>query len=200
MGAAWGRRLTAVGWRSIGVGFQVAVALIFVVGVLTARVGLVFNAGVALLVMALPAVLARRQVFLGPGLRTAIGAAVTLHAVGIYAGWYRPGSGFDHLTHGLSAAVVATVGAATLLAIDRHSPRVSFPGWLVAMVLPVWVTACGVGWELAETALVGLRSVDPRLTVIGQAGLGDTMADLLADILGGLAVAAWRLLVWRYRG
>jgi hypothetical protein len=168
---------------------RMSIALVLGVGVATLNVSIVINAVVALAVTYLPALLRRDwDLRLSPGLTLVITTAVLLHSlgmVGLYEGlwWY------DHLTHTLSAGIVAAVGYATTRAIDQHSDAVSFPPRFLSVFLLLMTLALGVFWEVLEFVArlaAGAAGID---AVLVQYGLEDTILDLVFDTLGALLVA-----------
>ena len=96
---------------------QVALVGLFFVGVYDLDAGVAVNAGIGLLVTYLPAVLERDyDVPMDAGLTLWITGAVFLHALGTVGlpgmeeSFYRSVWWWDHLTHALSASIVAAVG------------------------------------------------------------------------------------------
>ena len=87
-------------------------------------------------------------------------SAAFLHALGtvgvpgLMEGNFHSGTEWwDHLTHALSASVVAAAGYATVRAVDEHSERVHLPRQFVALVILLFVLGFGVLWELLEFAI-----------------------------------------------
>jgi hypothetical protein len=172
------------------------VGLLFV-GLYRLDVGVVVNTAVALGVTQLPPLLERDVgIPMDAGLTLWITTAVFLHALGtvglpgspatLYASvwWY------DHLTHALSASIVAAAGYATARAVDEHSESVSLPPEFTFVFVLVFVVAFGVFWEVIEFALGELAAV-AGVRILTQYGLEDTMFDLLFDLAGGVVVATW---------
>lgn len=102
------------------------------------------------------------------------------------------------LTHGPVASILAHVVLGGVLAwvlagpVFSRLPAGRRPGaWQAMAALVAIVLALGVAWEVGEVILDDL--IGTALTV----GLGDTLADLGADALGGLAGA---LVAARYGG
>ncbi len=174
----------------------VLVGLLFV-GLERRAVGIVVNAGVALAIVQLPAVLERDyQIPMDPAVTLWITAAAFLHALGTVgipgsgATFYRTVGWWDHLTHALSASVVAAVGYATVRAIDRHSAAVSLPPRFAFVFVISFTLAFGVLWEVLEFGLGFLGTVTGA-SVLTQYGLEDTMLDLLFDLGGGVVAGVW---------
>lgn len=177
--------------RRLSRAMQVALVAILAVGLYRRDPGIVVNAAVALAATYLPAVLERDyQIPMNAGLTLWLTSAVFLHAFGtvgvpgVGASFYTSVWWWDHLTHALSASVVAAVGYTVVRALDLHSDAVSFPPRFVALFILLFVVAFGVFWEVIEFA-VG------RFGFLSQYGLDDTIHDLLFDVVGGLVVAAW---------
>jgi uncharacterized membrane protein YjdF len=172
------------------------IGIVFI-GIYEKQFGLVINAGVGVVVTQLVPLLERDyDVPMDPGLTLWIFAAVTFHAIGA-VGWfggetlYRGVWWWDHLTHALSASVVAGVGYATVRAIDEHADSVSLPPKFIFVFILLFVLAFGVLWEVLEFAIAitaDALGTDPILT---QYGLTDTLWDLVFDTLGAIVVATW---------
>lgn len=170
---------------------QAAIVAVLVAGVARGSVGVAVNAAVALAVTALPAVLERDpRVALDPRLTLYLTAAVLLHAVGML-GLYDDVWWWDHLTHTLSATVVAAAGYAGARALDRHSPALALPREFMAAFVLLLTLALGVAWEVLEFAARGLADALGMEPVLVQYGLEDTVMDLVFDAVGALLVAAF---------
>lgn len=170
-------------------GMQAAVLAVLAIGVATRNPSVVVNAGLGLLVTLVPGVLERDySVTLGPMPALWVTAAVLLHSVGML-GLYDAVVWWDHLTHTLSAAVVAGAAYAVVHAVDEHEPRVALPPAFMGVFLLVTTVGLGVVWETMEFAVRELAiavGMDPVLVVYG---VDDTIVDLVYDGLGGLLVA-----------
>ena len=172
---------------------EVCLVGVFFIGLDRGNLGIVVNAGVALGVTFLPAILERDYgIPLDAGLTMWITTAVFLHAVGTLGPytnatfWW-----WDHVTHALSASLVAAVGYTTTRAIDRHTEAIYLPPRFMFVFILLFTVAFGVVWEVVEFALGGLSSIVGGGSILTQFGLGDTMMDLLFDTLGGVLVALW---------
>ncbi len=161
------------------------------VGLDRGSLGIVVNSLVALGVTELPALLERDyDIPMDPALVLWVTTAVFLHALGTL-GPYRDIWWWDHVTHMLSASLVAASGYAAARAVDAHADAISLPpSFMFAFILLVTV-AFGVFWEVVEFALAGLSAVFGSGNVLTQYGLRDTMLDLVFDVLGGVVVAVW---------
>ena len=171
---------------------------IFFVGLYRGSTTIVVNAGVGLLVTQLPPILERDyDIPMDPALTLWITSAVFLHAFGVLG---LPGSEtnlygsvpwWDHVTHALSASVVAGVGYATARALDAHSGEIALPPRFMFAFILLFVLAFGVFWEVIEFALgEAARAVGNR-ALLTQYGLEDTMLDLVFNTIGAVVVAVW---------
>jgi hypothetical protein len=163
------------------------------------NVGGVVTALVALGATKLPALLERDySLELDAGLTLWLTAAVFLHTIGVVGVPgvevvpYKNVPGYDHVTHALSASVIAAVGYITVRAFEAHSERVVLPHRFTFVFVLLFVLAFGVAWEILEFA-IGQTAAAMGIAVKGatQHGLEDTMMDLVVDAVGGLVVAAW---------
>ncbi|EMA46275.1 hypothetical protein [Halococcus saccharolyticus] len=170
---------------------QVAIALILIVGLVTRNASVVVNAALALAATFLPALLARDyRIPLDAGLTLWITTALFLHTIGML-GLYDDVWWWDHVTHTLSATIVAAVGYVTARAIDVHRDDIYLPPRFLGVFILIFTLAFGVFWEVLEfasriaSAALGL---DP---VLVQYGLDDSLLDLVFDTVGAVLVAAF---------
>ncbi len=148
----------------------------------------VTNASIGFLVTLLPALLrANARVVLAPGLTLWITAAVFLHALGT-SGLYHQVGWWDHLTHVLSASLVAATGYVAVRVFDLHSERIDLPHRVLTVYVVIFTVALGVIWELFEFALDELGRRTHLTMPLAQYGLEDTITDLTFNALGALAV------------
>ncbi|HKL27690.1 MAG TPA: hypothetical protein VJ898_00350 [Natrialbaceae archaeon] len=177
--------------RRLHRGMQATIFTILLLGALQRNVSVVVNATFGLGVTLLPGVLANDfDVHLGSGLSLFITLAVFLHSLGMF-GLYDRLWWWDHLTHVLSAALVASVGYATTRALDDYSDAVYFPAEFLAVFVFLFTVAIGVLWELfeqigRELAIAG--GFEPVLIIYG---LEDTMWDLVFDMVGAVVGAIY---------
>ncbi|WP_158059297.1 hypothetical protein [Halorussus halophilus] len=177
--------------RQVVRGFQLALVVVLLYGLVNLNVGLLVNAGIALAIMELPAVLERDyDLPIDTGLTLWIVIPVFLHAIGS-VGLYDVFGLWDNLTHALSSSLVAAAGYATVRALDVHYGDVYLPPKFVAVYILVFTLAFGVLWELLEFGLDGLASWTGTDSVLAQVSLANTMSDLVFDTVGGLLVAVW---------
>jgi len=175
---------------------EVGLAVMLVAGVLLRDTGVIVNAAVALGVVQLPAFLRRDYgLVLDAGLTLWITTAVTLHAVGTVAvgEWslYENVWWFDHLTHSLSASVVAAAGYTTARVLDVHYDAVRLPSPFMFAFILVFTLAAGVFWEVLEFLLGRASTALGGSAVLVQYGLSDTMLDLVFDSVGAVLVATF---------
>lgn len=179
------------GWwaRVLERALQAGIVVLVGVGVASANLNVVVNGVVAFAVTLLPAVAERDLgVRLGTPMTAVLALAVFLHVVGM-AGLYDVVGWWDHLTHTLSAGVVATTGYVTVRALEEHSDAVTFtPRFAFAFVFLVTV-ALGVLWEVLEFVGREVALAFGHGPVLVQYGLGDTMLDLVFDGVGAVVAA-----------
>ena len=187
------RRQRQVTWL-----MEVSLVGIFLVGLLEGNTKVVVNTLLALAVTRLPGLLQRDfELPMDAGLTLWITAAVFLHAfgsVGLPGTALSPYQSFwwyDHVTHALSASVVAAAGYATVRALDVHSDDVNFPREFMVLFIFLFVLAFGVFWEVIEFTVSELSSVLGSGSILTQYGLEDTMLDLVFDTVGAAVVAVW---------
>jgi uncharacterized protein (DUF697 family) len=176
---------------------EYSLAGLLFIGLERGEPGIVVNCGVALLVVQLPPLLKRDYgIPMDPAMTLWITSAAFLHALGTVgipgseAAFYQNVWWWDHLTHSLSASVVAAVAYATVRALDRHSDAISLPPKFVFVFILSFTVAFGVLWEVLEF-VIGIAGELLGTSVLTQYGIRDTMADLVFDIAGGVVAAIW---------
>ena len=168
---------------------QILLAGIVVYGVVYGQPKAITNGGLGLFVTFVPALLERNyDIPLDPWLGVWITTAVLLHTIGS-AGFYARVSWWDHLTHALSASLVAGAGYTTLRAVDLHSDEIDIPSRFAFVFILVVVLAFGVVWELFEFGLDIVADETGISMPLAQFGLDDTVADLTYNSVGALIVA-----------
>ncbi len=123
-----------------------------------------------------------------PGLPLWVTAAGLLHSVGML-GWYESVWWWDHLTHTVSAALVAAALYAGLLVAAETAAFEATPTTVAAATV-AGTLVVGVFWELVEliARAVGERyDIDPVLVVYGWR---DTVLDVVFDLVGAAVVVA----------
>lgn len=184
-----------VGLPHVGViVLQGAIVVTLLVGIRRRNGSAVVNAAVAFLFTLVPvlagAVLdpsGSGGIVVGPALPLWIATAGLLHSVGML-GSYESTWWWDHLTHTVSAALVAALVYAGIVVTVRHTPGVAVGRGAVVAITLLFTVAVGVFWELIELVArdVGDRyGVEP---VLVHYGWRDTAIDLGFDLLGALLV------------
>lgn len=170
---------------------QAVLVGMIVFGVVVFDVGLILNAGIGLAVTFLPALLRRDySVPMDPMLTLGIALAVLFHAAGTL-GPYRQWGWYDQVAHFVSATVVAAVGYATARAVVLHEEEAHVPEPYMFVFVLIFVLAFGVAWEIMEFAIQGLAATFGLSPPLVQFGIDDIVLDLVANAIGGLAVAIW---------
>ncbi|WP_336035922.1 hypothetical protein [Halobacterium yunchengense] len=177
--------------RRITRAMQIVLAALVVYGLVRGNSKAVVNGSITLAITFLPAVLERNYEFpLDPWLALWVTAAVFLHTLGS-SGLYAHIEWWDHVTHSLSASLVAGAGYTTARAIDIHHDDISIPPEVAFVYIFVVVLSFGVLWELFEFGL-DIAAAETGLTMpLAQHGLEDTVKDLTYNSLGALVVAVF---------
>lgn len=177
--------------RRVSQAMQVALGGLLIYGLYARDVPTVTNGVIALAITFIPAVLERdRRLPLEPELVFWLTAAVFLHALGS-AGLYALLGPFDHVTHALSASIVAAAGYSVVRAIDLHTNEVYLPPKVMFAVILLFVLAVGVVWELMEFAIdQGAQRIGFE-AALAQHGIHDTILDLVFDLVGAVVAATW---------
>lgn len=177
--------------RRLTRGMQLALLGLVGYGVIAGQPKAVTNGGVGLLVTLVPAVLRRNYDFpLDPWLGLWITTAVFLHTAGS-AGLYGQIGWWDHLTHAMSASLIAAFGYTTARAIDLHSDEIYIPRRFFFVYIFVVVLSFGVIWELFEFALDIVADMTGLTMPLAQHGLDDTVLDTMYNSVGALVVAVF---------
>ncbi|WP_281194775.1 hypothetical protein [Halorubrum sp. F4] len=170
---------------------QAVLAAIVVYGIVAGAPKAISNGGIALLITFVPAALERNyEVPLDPWLALWITSAVFFHAIGS-AWFYTQIPWWDHLTHSLSASLVAGVGYTVLRAVDLHSDGIRIPSRFAFVFILLVVLAFGVVWELFEFGLDVIAGATGVTMPLAQHGLDDTVLDLMYNSIGALVVATF---------
>jgi len=156
---------------------------IAVAGLLTANFTWMPAAVLSLFVSIVPSVVRRDlELVLPIELNFWIVLALFLHVIGGFSGFYDNVPGWDHLTHAMSASLVAALGFVVVLSVDKYVESISLPRPFLAFFIIMFTMAFGVIWELMEFSndqLTGSRL---------QYDLDDTMVDMMFDAFGGIIV------------
>lgn len=170
---------------------QVAIGAILVVGLLARNLSVVVNAVLALVLTFVPAMLERDyRLQLDAGVTLWLALALFLHMLGML-GFYDEFWWFDHVTHTLSAALVAAGGYVVTRAVDEWTDDLYLPSRFMFVFVLLFTLGLGVFWEVLEfAARIGaeLLGFEP---VLIQYGLEDSLLDLLFDTLGAVIVATF---------
>ncbi|MXR50057.1 hypothetical protein GRX03_00335 [Halovenus sp. WSH3] len=184
--------------RQLTRGMELLLIGLLFIGIDRGNVGIIVNTTASLVVVQLPAILERDfDLTMDPQLVLWITAAGFLHGIGIVGipgvsrSFYTNIWWWDHLTHSLSASVVAAAGYATVRAVDLHSDEVGIPSRYIGVVLLIFVLAFGVLWELLEFAIGVTADAAGTRTILTQYGIEDTLKDLTFNSIGGVIVAIW---------
>ena len=177
--------------RRITQAMRLVLAAMVGYGLLTGNPKAVMNGSVALVITFVPAVLERNyDLSLDPLLALWLTTAVLLHSLGS-SGLYSHIEWWDHVTHALSASLIAGVGYTTVRAIDLHHRDIIIPREVAFVYIFVVVLSFGVVWELFEFGLDVVAARTGMEMPLSQHGLDDTVVDLLYNSLGALAVAVF---------
>lgn len=184
--------------RQLSYLMEVSLVGLLFVGIERGSVGIIVNTGICLVVSQLPPLLERDyEIPMDPRITLWITSAAFLHALGTVGipgmGWnFYSGVGWwDHLTHALSASVVAAVGYATVRAIDEHSDDVYLPPKFMAVIILLFVLAFAVLWELLEFGIGIAADQFGTASVLTQYGVYDTLWDVMYNSIGAVIVALW---------
>ena len=177
--------------RRITQAMRLVLAAMVGYGLLTGNPKAVMNGSVALVITFVPAVLERNyDLSLDPWLALWLTTAVLLHSLGS-SGLYSHIEWWDHVTHALSASLIAGVGYTTVRAIDLHHRDIIIPREVAFVYIFVVVLSFGVVWELLEFAIGVTAGALGMPSVLTQYGVYDTLWDIIYNSIGGLLVALW---------
>jgi hypothetical protein len=190
---------------------EICLVGMFFIGLDRGNTGIVVNSLVGIAVTRVPALVERDYgIPMDAGLTLWITAAVFLHTLGTVGlpdtivsllrgvgigvtdgSFYKETWWWDHMTHALSASVVAAAGYSVARAIDVHDENVSLPPQFMFAFILVVTLAFGVFWEVLEFAIGEAAALLGSQSVLTQYGLGDTLLDLVFDSVGAVIVAVW---------
>lgn len=177
--------------RRLTRGMQTVLVGMVVYGFLQGNSKAVVNGSITLLITFLPAILERNyDLPMDPWLVLWISAAAFLHSLGS-SGLYAHISWWDHVTHSLSASLIAGAGYTVARAIDLHHDDITLPKEVAFVYIFVVVLSFGVVWELFEFALDVLSTQTGLEMPLAQHGLDDTVKDFMYNSLGALVVAVF---------
>lgn len=177
--------------RRLTRGIQLVLVGLLGYGVVAGEPKAITNAAISLLITATPAIFERNyRIPIDPWLGLWITLAVFLHTMGS-AGLYAEIGWWDHLTHAMSASLVAGVGYTFARAVDLHSDRIYLPRQFFFVYILVVVLSFAVVWELFEFGLDVAADATGISMPLAQHGLDDTVRDLVFNALGALTVAVF---------
>lgn len=170
---------------------QASLAVILVAGFYFGSTKVVINAGIGLAVTFAPALIKKRyDIVVNPFLSLWITSAVFFHALGSF-GFYGSVWWWDHLTHALSASLVAGIGYTLIRSADIYSNDIHLPNRFMFVFILLTVIAFGVVWELFEYGLDIIANITGLSMPLAQHGLSDTMKDMMFNTVGALIVAVF---------
>ena len=172
-------------------GMQLILVGIIAYGFLFGEPKAITNGGVGLLITFVPALMERNyDLPLDPWLGLWITLAIFLHTMGS-AGLYARIGWWDHLTHAMSASLVAAIGYIFVRAVDLHSDQITIPNRFAFAFILITVMAFGVIWELFEFGLDIAADQTGIAMPLAQHGLDDTVRDMMFNTLGAIVVATF---------
>jgi len=172
-------------------GMQLILVGIIAYGFVFGEPKAITNGGMGLLITLVPALLERNYDFpLDPWLGLWITLAIFLHTMGS-AGLYAQIGWWDHLTHAMSASLVAAIGYTFARAVDLHSDQITIPNRFAFAFILITVMAFGVVWELFEFGLDIAADATGITMPLAQHGLDDTVRDMMFNTLGAIVVATF---------
>lgn len=164
---------------------QAGMFAIGLAGIVTGNITWLPAAFISLFVSEIPSILARDLKLVLPfQFNFLIVFALFLHVVGGFYGFYDDIPWWDHLTHAMSASLVAALGLVFVVSIDRYVESIYLPRPFLAFFIVMFTMAFGVLWELMEFA------TDQLTGSFLQYSLDDSILDLMFDGFAGFFVAA----------
>lgn len=171
--------------KLISRGMQAGMLGVAAAGIATGNYTWVPAAVVSLFVTFIPALVRRDYGIMLPiELNFLIVLALFLHVVGGFSGFYNNVPGWDHITHMMSASLVAMLGFSAVVTIDMYVESLFLPRPFLAFFIVMFTMAFGVLWELMEFAN------DQLAGTMLQYSLDDTMVDMIFDGFGGFLIAS----------
>jgi len=165
-------------------GMQAGMVGVAVAGIVTHNLTWVPAAVFSLFVSIIPALLRRDLGIVLPiELNFWIVLALFLHVVGGFSGFYNNVPGWDHITHMMSASLIAALGFVAVVTIDKYAKSIYLPRPFLAFFIVMFTMAFGVLWEFMEFGNDQLAGTHL------QYSLEDTMVDLMFDGFAGFVVA-----------
>lgn len=179
----WKIRLTRV--------MQSILAVLFVAGFYYGSSKVVINSGIGLAISFIPSIMERKyNVVADPLLTLWITAAIFFHSMGSLR-LYNAIPWWDHLTHSLSASILAGVGYTFIRSVDIHSEEIYLPHKFMFVFLLLTIMAFGVVWEIFEYGLDIIADSTGLAMPLAQHGLEDSMKDMMFNTLGAVITAVF---------
>ncbi|WP_319506160.1 hypothetical protein [uncultured Methanolobus sp.] len=170
---------------------QVVLFILVIAGILLKDLSTAVNATTGLALTFVPNIITRKyNIPIDTGLVLWLTLAIFLHSLGTFA-FYDNVLRWDHVTHALSACVVAAAGYTLIRAIDIYADEIYIPPKVLFLFILLFVLAMGVVWEIIEFVSDELTSGLGYNAILAQHGIGDTMMDLVFDLFGAIIAATW---------
>ncbi|WMW26380.1 hypothetical protein RE474_06645 [Methanolobus sediminis] len=170
---------------------QGGLILLLLFGILRKDLSTTINATTGLILTFVPHMITRKyHIKQDTGLVLWLTLAIFLHTIGTFE-FYNYIDNWDHVTHALSASVVAAAGYTLIRAIDIYVDEIYIPPRVLFIFILIFVLAMGVIWEIIEFLSDELTSTLGYNAILAQHGIGDTMLDLVFDLLGAILAATW---------
>ncbi|TQD28418.1 hypothetical protein [Methanolobus vulcani] len=170
---------------------QGGLVLLLLFGIFRKDLSTTVNATTGLMLTFVPHVITRKyHIKQDTGLVLWLTLAIFLHTIGTFE-FYDYIDHWDHITHALSASVVAAAGYTLIRAIDIYVDEIYIPPRVLFIFILIFVFAMGVVWEIIEFLSDELTSTLGFDAILAQHGIGDTMLDLMFDLFGAMLAATW---------
>jgi len=170
---------------------QGGLVVLLLFGILRKDLSTTVNATTGLILTFVPHMITRKyHIKQDTGLVLWLTLAIFLHTIGTFE-FYNYIDNWDHVTHALSASVVAAAGYTLIRAIDIYVDEIYIPPRVLFIFILIFVLAMGVVWEIIEFLSDELTSTLGYDAILAQHGIGDTMLDLVFDLLGAVLAATW---------
>ena len=170
---------------------QGGLVLLLLFGILRKDLSTTVNATTGLILTFVPHIITRKyNIKQDTGVVLWLTLAIFLHTIGTFE-FYDYIDNWDHVTHALSASVVAAAGYTLIRAIDIYVDEIYIPPRVLFIFILIFVLAMGVVWEIIEFLSDVLTSTLGFDAILAQHGIGDTMLDLMFDLFGAVLAATW---------
>ena len=143
----------------------------------------IFTAFLILLAGFLPSILKRDKISLPWHLNVLLSSAILLHVGGHALGAYLTIPGYDTITHFVSAIFVSLFAFTIVFILDEYWDDLHMNAYSMAFMVVIFTMAVGLMWEFDEWLLDSIFGTNL------QAGLDNTMKDLVVDTIAGIIVA-----------